>query len=253
MVAIQPDTIIHLAGISSSIKAFNDPLNTININGVVTANMCDIIHKNNWNIKLFNASSSEIYKGHINYDVKEDDYNMFHIHPYSIAKIMGHSIIDFYRNTYNLPFSNGVIFTTESYLKSNIFLLNKVSEHISSGVKEPLVVGNLDSYRNILHASDVTKAIHIIVQQEKGDNYLVCSDKNYKMADLVIQMYLMAGIKLIKRDNIFYSDDNLPIIITNESDTTNINGYPTKLKKLGWNNCVSIDEILKEIYLKTYY
>ena len=51
-------------------------------------------------IKLFNASSSEIYKGHLDYLVEEDDTKIFHSHPYSIAKIMGHSMVDFYRKTY---------------------------------------------------------------------------------------------------------------------------------------------------------
>ncbi len=81
--------------------------------------------------KVINASSSEIYKGRVDYIVKEDDRNMFHLHPYSIAKTMGHSMVEFYRNTYGLPFSNGVIFTTESPLKASTFLLNKVARHIT--------------------------------------------------------------------------------------------------------------------------
>jgi GDPmannose 4,6-dehydratase len=99
---------------------------------MATAYLCDIIHRNKLPTKLFNASSSEIYKGHVDYTVKEDDTNMFHRHPYSIAKIMGHSIVDFYRNTYGLLFSNGVIFTTESPLKSQEFLLNKVKRTFHS-------------------------------------------------------------------------------------------------------------------------
>jgi hypothetical protein len=121
MMIIQPDVVIHLAGMSSSIKAFNNPLDAIQINGVVTANLCDIIHKNGMKTVLFNASSSEIYKGHVTYKVKEDDNNMFHNHPYSIAKIMGHCIVDFYRNIHNLPFLNGVIFSQNPNVKVKSF------------------------------------------------------------------------------------------------------------------------------------
>jgi GDP-D-mannose dehydratase len=129
---IKPNIIIHLAGISSSIDAFNNPISCLELNGFVVANICNIIHKNKWSTKLFNASSSEMYKGHVNYSVSENDNNFYHNHPYSIAKIMGHSIVDFYRNNYNLPFSNGIIFMTESKLRSDSFLLKKVSLHAQS-------------------------------------------------------------------------------------------------------------------------
>ena len=111
---IQPDVIVHLASISSSHDALKNPIETLQSNGLLTVQLCDIIQRKGWSTKLFNASSSEMYKGHIDYAVQEDDRNMFHLHPYSIAKAMGHSMVEFYRTTYGLPFSNGVIFTTES-------------------------------------------------------------------------------------------------------------------------------------------
>jgi GDP-D-mannose dehydratase len=256
---IKPIYIIHLASISSSHYAFNNPIETLKMNGLITAYLCDIIHKNGWNIKLFNASSSEIYKGHINYNVTEDDNNMFHTHPYSIAKIMGHTMVDFYRKTYNLPFSNGIIFTVESYLKKPVFLLNKVANHIKewNRSKQPLYLGNLDSYRNILHASDVANAIYNIMSQEHGDNYLICNDKNYKISDLVILLCSRANINLIKDNNVLYEvDSKLPFIIIQEkqisfeSSPTNINGEAIKLKNIGWNPQISIENIIDEIFLQ---
>ena len=254
---IKPDIIIHLAAISSSHYAFNNPLETLITNGLLTAQICDIIHKNKWNTKLFNASSSEIYKGHINYTVKEDDTNMFHIHPYSIAKIMGHSMIEFYRKTYELPFSNGVIFTTESKRKKPVFLLNKVVQHIKNwqlGKKELLSLGNLDSHKNILHASDVATAIKIIVEQEKGDNYLICNSESHKVLDLVLELYSRSGIELEKNENKFCDTKSGAIVFKIETnqigiDTTPINilGKPEKLIKLGWKPRVSINDILGEI------
>jgi GDP-D-mannose dehydratase len=181
LLIVKPDIIIHLAGISNSKCALENPVETINTNGVMAGKLCDIIHRNKLNTKLFNASSSEIYKGHINYFIEEDSTDFKHSHPYSIAKIMSHSIIDFYRNTYNLPFSNGILFTTESPLKSKQFLLNKVSDHIKNRISEPLNVGNLDSYRNIIHASDVASAINVIISQNYGDNYVICGNELNKI------------------------------------------------------------------------
>ena len=61
---INPEYIVHLASISSSIDAFNNPIQSLENNGLLTAKLCDIIFRNNTKIKLFNASSSEIYKDH---------------------------------------------------------------------------------------------------------------------------------------------------------------------------------------------
>lgn len=245
LLIVKPDIIIHLAGISNSKYALENPVETMNTNGLMACKLCDIIHRNKLNTKLFNASSSEIYKGHINYFVEDSNSNsnsnsdFKHSHPYSIAKIMSHSIIDFYRNTYNLPFSNGILFTTESPLKSKEFLLNKVAYHIKNRLPEPLNVGNLDSYRNIIHASDVASAINIIISQNYGDNYVISGNESNKMVDLVNLMYNLSGIEpnLIMND---YGNENIP---------TNINGESVKLKNLGWNPVYSVNDIIKELLI----
>lgn len=248
--ALKPDIIIHLASISSSHYALDHPIETLNSNGMVVANICDIIHRNALKAKLFNATSSEMYKGHGDYLVEEDDTHMFHLHPYSIAKIMGHSVVEFYRKTYQLPFSNGVIFSTESKLKKPVFLLNKVAAHIKewkSGNRTPLVVGNLDSYRNVLHASDVARAIHIIVSRDIGDSYLICGEYIYKMFDLVRSLYSKAEIQL--DDELCEVDTGVPVVIATNGEAvpTSIRGSCAKLRNLGWTPIMSIDDILSEM------
>lgn len=262
ILTINPSVIINLAGISSSLFAFNNVIETLNINGMVTSYLCDIIHKYNNDIKLFNASSSEMFKGHIEYNVKEDDNHMFHLHPYSIGKILSHSIVQFYRKEFNLSLSNGIIFTTESKYKKDDFLLNKLSKHISKWKinKIPLKIGNLDSYRNILHASDVSKAIKLIIEQDTSDDYIICnpnSNNPHLIYDLVVKLFNMANIELLRENNVIYDNDTKqPILIIENMnvglDTVpiKINGYPEKLMKLGWSSYVDIDQIIEEIYKK---
>jgi len=251
---IQPDKIIHLAGVSSSIEAFKNPLYTLELNGMVVANICDIIYRNKWNTKLFNASSSEMYKGHITYTVQEDDRNMYHCHPYSIAKIMGHSMIDFYRDTYGLHFSNGIFFTIESKYKNGNFLLRKITEHSKKWKEtyQPIKLGSLESYRNILHALDATKAVKIILEQNKGDNYIISGNESIKILDLVLKVYAINGIDITINDNVLYSNNKIVAIIENTNqgiDRTaiNITGTASKLQNLGWKPIFSINDIINDI------
>lgn len=253
---IKPDIIVHLASLSSSSYAFYNPIETLYTNGMLVAHLCDIIHRNGWKVTLFNAASSDMYKGHENYIVSEDDTHKYHIHPYSIAKIMGSSIVDFYRKTYNYNFSNGIIFTTESKSKNNNFLLKKISNHIKNwkaGEKIPLEIGNMDSYRNIIHVLDVISAIHVIINQNVGDTYLICNNNITQIKNLVEEMYKLGDIELIKKDNKYIEkNSNLDVLVLNNKfigidiKPTFINGDPLKLKKLGWIPKITVNDILNE-------
>jgi GDP-D-mannose dehydratase len=275
---INPKYIIHLSAVTSSIEAFNDPIQSINTNGLITAKICDIIHKNKLSdIVLFNSSSSEIYKGNVNHVVDETSYrDMFHIHPYSISKILSHQIVQFYRDTYGYNFSNGIIFTCQSSKKSNKFLFNKLAEHIKENKEQqqqqckennipvPLEINSISAYRNIIHPFDVATAIKtIITNKPGGQDYNICNMRSYKMYDLVIDMYKKSGITLKENEkenineNILYNiDTGLPVIkinkdINNGLDQTenNIQGLPTKLLSLGWTPTYTVNDILDEILI----
>lgn len=254
---INPDSVIHLAGISSSIEAFKNPLKTLHVNGMITANLCDIIYKNNKKIKLFNASSSEIYKDHESFNV--DEYNninhFLHSHPYSIAKILGQQTVKFYRETYNLHFSNGILFTTQSIKKSENFLLNKMYTHLKSESVDPLTIGSLNSYRNIIHPYDVVNSIKYILNNDKGDDYNICGYNSYKIEDLVFKLYEKFNINLINGENPnTYNDKetNKPRLIVKDLDNgldnkiINITAYPCKLRALDWKIKYSIEDIIDE-------
>jgi GDP-mannose 4,6-dehydratase len=255
---IQPAAIVHLASISDTHYAFQNPVETLTTNGLVVAHLCDIIHKNNWNIKLFNASSSEMYKGHQKYVVEDDDTHRNHCHPYSIAKIMSHSIVDFYRMTHGCPFSNGIIFTTESRDRKPTFLLSKIAHYIRSWTlgSPPLVVGPLDSYRNILHASDVADAIWTILQQDTGNSYVVCNDETQQVLTMVMTLFSQAGMPVVHRENtLYYLDEPILHIRPNlfaslDNGATNIDGKATLLKSLGWRPKYTIDQTLQMAYGK---
>ena len=165
-------------------------------------------------------------------------------------------MVDFYRDSYNLPFSNGILFTVESKHKIGNFLLRKIADHskIWKQTFEPITLGSLDSYRTILHASDAAKAIKMILSQPDGDTYIVSGNEHIKVLDLVLKLYAICDINIIIKNNVLYSasDNKIVAIIENTNkgiDTVpiDIKGTASKLHHLGWLPRFSIDDILKEI------
>jgi len=256
--SIKPHIIVHLAGISSAYKAFQNPILSLQTNGMITANICDILYRNKdlHNTYLFNASSSEIYKGHINYAVNEHTINnKHHVHPYSIAKIMGTSIVDFYRDTHKMQFSNGILFTVESHKKSDEFLLNKIANYIRNATDDtpPIVLSSLNSWRNIIHAKDAARAIYLITFSTP-DNYIICNNYSVNISDIVIELFAKFGIVLYEYENGKYYNTKTGICTLKieqnpgfEEKIIDIRGDNTKLRKLGWKPEFSVNDILDEI------
>lgn len=253
VLTIQPDLIIHLASLSKTEDCIQNPLEACEINGLSTIQLCEIIHKNKLKTKLLHASSSELFKGHVNYTISSDSDHFKPTHPYSFAKLLGHQMIDYYRNTYNLRFYNCIIFTTESSKRNNFFLLKKIANHSKhwNQQKEPIHVGSLDSNRSILHAYDVANAFFFISEQDLAKNYVISNDDSYKMKDLVKLLYSIHNIHLVERDNVFVEiSTNMPVVIMDScfrNEITDIKGDNSSLKSIGWKQNYSVEEILKEM------
>jgi GDP-mannose 4,6-dehydratase len=246
ILTINPSKIIHLASMTSSEYCLKHPVECIQNNGLVASKICEVIHNNNLKCKFFNASSSEIFKGHHQYKIQVNDNNYKPRHPYSFAKVLSHQVVDWYRNTFNLPFSNGVIFTTESKLRKSCFLVKKLLNHIKDvkmNEKNVLELGNLDSKRVFCHANDVAKAIKIILSQDKGDNYNICGNNILSIKNLILNLYKINDIELEENSNTFMFNNevlirfNTPSLISQRPDidtNTLITGDNSNLVDLGW-------------------
>lgn len=254
ILATRPDYIVHLAGISNSQKALENPVMTLDVNGRMIAVICKCVFQHKLPTRVFNASSSDIFKGHTDYIVHGNDNHYFHLHPYSIAKIMGHSIVDFYRTRYRCPFYNGIIFMAESCRKSTDFLLNRLAMHSNQWVLDnvPIQIGRLGSMRNIIHASDVAHAIHHILMGGY-ENYVICHDKSHPIEEMVSKIYKKAGVELEHQGGNYIDRCTGKVVLMidphNERDEpmNNIQGDNTALRKIGWEPTMSMEDILEEI------
>ena len=172
---------------------------------------------------------------------------------------MGQQIVQFYRKMHNLKASNGILFTIQSSKKSTKFLLNKLHKHIKTDRDKMITIGQLDSYRNILHPFDVCTAIRLILDQNESDDFIIANNKNHYMYDVVKLLYEKHDIHLQ------YKHDNQYILIDKKTKkslieiTTSIKGIDqipiniearaSKLQYLGWKISYSIEDILNEFFL----
>jgi GDP-mannose 4,6-dehydratase len=253
ILSINPDIIVHLASLTKTEDCIQNPVDAVEINGLVTIKLCEIIHKNKLKSKLLNASTSEIFKGHVNYTIKNDSNYFMPTNPYSITKLLSHQFIDYYRNTYNLNFFNCIIFTTESSLRNSFFFFKKLSAHAKKWkeTREPIHVSSLDSNRSILHAYDVANAFFLIGKQDIPQNYIISSDNSHNIKDLVKMIYNLQDINLVEQNNMLIDNSSkTPVIIIDScfgNEITDIKGDNSNLKSIGWKSLYTIEDILREM------
>lgn len=248
---IKPDRIVHLASMTNTEECEQNPVAALDLNGRCIVNICDIVYRNGLKCKVFNASSSELFKGHGDYLITDTDMNFKPSTTYGYCKLLGHQVVDSYRTKYGLPFSNGIIFMTESKYRPESFLLKKVVLHASKWTHTCLELGNLDSYRNINHASDIAEGIKCILAQDTGDTYVMCGSDFVKVEDIVLKIYEMAGIHLVRSDDGFVEKSTgLKVINLGSAfrgSVSKINGSATKLRALGWVPKYSLQTLLEDI------
>ena len=251
---IKPDRILHLASISNIDECEKYPLAVLDLNGRCIMNICDIVYRNKLQCKVFNASSSELFIGNGDCVVHDEDTDFKPKSIYGYSKLVGHQIVDYYRTKYGLPFSNGIIFTSESKYRGDTFLLKKVAVHASKWSQDHSVLelGNLDSYRNINHASDIAEGIKCILTQDSGDTYVMCGTDFLKVEDVVLKLYKMVGIELVRHSD-GYNDKStgLKVIHTNSTfrngSVSKINGAAIKLRGLGWAPKYTVQRLLEDL------
>ncbi|HBF34341.1 TPA: GDP-mannose 4,6-dehydratase, partial [Candidatus Sumerlaeota bacterium] len=187
--------------------------------------------------------------------------------PYAAAKIYAYWITVNYREAYDMFACNGILFNHESPLRGETFVTRKITRavaRIKMGLQEKLYLGNLDSLRDWGHARDYVEAQWLILQQEKPEDFVIATGKQYSVryfveracAELGIQIewkgkgveevgVATSGLPSGRHDNVIVAVDPRYYRPT-EVDT--LLGDPTKAKtKLGWNPRVSFEELVSEM------
>jgi len=249
----QPDEIYNLAAQSHVRISFDQPIYTAQTNAIGTLNLLESMRLTVPNAKFYQASSSEMFGNNIDSDsYQRETTPMTPVSPYGVAKLFGFNIVKNYRKSYDMFVANGILFNHESPLRGTNFVTNKVAKtavEISLGLKDKLVIGNMIARRDWGHAKDYVKAMWLILQQDKPDDFVCATGISHSVGDLV--EYVFQTLNLNADEYIEHSSKYFRPEELNE-----LRGDSSKLQTVtGWKPTILFEEMLDEMinYWKGYY
>jgi GDPmannose 4,6-dehydratase len=242
---VNPDEIYNLAAQSHVRISFDQPLYTANVTGIGTLNILESVKLINPLIKIYQASSSEMFGNSIDEDgYQRETTPMNPVSPYGCAKIFSYNICRNYRNSYGMFISNGILFNHESPRRGTNFVTNKVCKEavkIKLGLSNELKLGNLDATRDWGHAKDYVKAMWEILQLDKPDDFVCATGVSHSVQELCEYVFGKLGLDwktYVKQDEKFLRPEELH----------NLKGDSSKLvKATGWSHDYTFESMLDEM------
>ncbi len=198
MQKVMPDEIYNLGAQSHVRISFDIPKYTADANAIGTQNMLEAYRKICPNAKFYQASSSEMFGNSVDADgFQRETTPMKPVSPYGCSKLFAYSICRNYRHSYKLHICNGILFNHESPRRGANFVTNKVVKaavRIKHGLQDKLVLGNLDSYRDWGHSKDYIKAMHMILNHDTPDDFVVSTGEAHSVRDLCKYVFSKLGM-----------------------------------------------------------
>ena len=185
---VKPDEIYNLGAMSHVRVSFDMPSFTIQTNALGVLNMLEVYRTVCPDAKFYQASSSEMFGNSVDDDgVQRLTTPMNPVSPYGCAKVMGFNLVRHYRHAYKLHACNGILFNHESPRRGSNFVTNKVVKGavaIKKGLQDKLELGNMDSYRDWGHSKDYVRAMHMIINHDTPDEFIVATGETHSVRDL---------------------------------------------------------------------
>jgi GDPmannose 4,6-dehydratase len=194
----QPDEIYNLAAMSHVKVSFDTSEYTANADGIGTLRLLEAIRLLGMTKKtrFYQASTSELYG--LVQEVPQSERTPFYPRsPYAVAKLYAYWITVNYREAYNMFACNGILFNHESPIRGETFVTRKITmavARIALGMQQKLYLGNLSAKRDWGHAKDYVRAMYLMLQQDKPEDFVIATGVTTRVKDFVQLAFAEAGI-----------------------------------------------------------
>jgi len=227
---IKPDEVYHLGAQSHVRVSFDVPEYTGDVTGLGTTRLLEAIHETAPKARFYQASSSEMY-GLVQAVPQRENTPFYPRSPYGAAKVYGYWMTVNYRESYGMHASNGILFNHESPRRGETFVTRKITRavaRIRAGMQKELYLGNLDAKRDWGYAPEYVEAMWLMLQQEKGDDYVIATGETHSVQEFLEAAFACANLDWkdhVKIDARYYRPAEVDLLI----------GDATKAKKiLSW-------------------
>jgi len=265
VVKYQPDEVYNLAAQSHVATSFKQPSTTICINTLGVINLLESILRNCPKARFYQASTSEMFGQEFSVDETinnniqslekfQDETTPFKPQsPYGVSKLASHNLVRIYRDGYNLFGCCGILFNHESPRRGVNFVTKKITNYIGkleNGLtNEKLRLGNLKSCRDWGHAKDYVRAMWMMLQQDKPDDFVIATGDTH-----TIEEFLEIAFRLIDKNYHDYVETDQEFFRPAEVDY--LRGKSDKARNLlGWQPEISFEDLVKDMvkYDVKYY
>ena len=256
----QPDEIYNLGAQSHVAVSFESPEYTADVDGMGTLRILEAIRILGLEKKTryYQASTSELY-GLVQETPQKETTPFYPRSPYAVAKLYAYWITVNYREAYGIYACNGILFNHESPRRGETFVTRKITRglaNISLGLQDCLYMGNLDALRDWGHAKDYVRMQWMMLQQDKADDFVIATGKQYRVRQFIEWTATELGMQLRWEgegvNEVGYADGKAIIRIDpryfRPTEVETLLGDPTKAKqKLGWVPEITVHEMCAEM------
>jgi len=237
-----PDEVYNLAAQSFVGESWNTPEYTSEVTGLGVLRMLEAIREYNPKIKLYQASSSEMF-GRMVENPATELTPFYPRSPYGVSKLYGHWITKNYRESYGMFVCSGILFNHESERRGIEFVTRKITDGVARihlELSDKIVLGNLDSKRDWGYAPDYVEAMWLMMQQETPEDYVIATGETRSIRDFLDAAFKEVGIvdwhSYVEQDPKFMRPAEVDVLRGDASKAKN---------NLNWKPKTSFEEMVK--------
>jgi GDPmannose 4,6-dehydratase len=240
---VAPDEVYNLAAQSFVATSWQQPLLTGTVTGMGAVAMLEALRLIDPGARFYQASSSEMF-GLIQEPRQNERTPFYPRSPYAAAKLYAHWMTINYRESFGMFATSGILFNHESPLRGIEFVTRRITDgvaRIKLGLAQELQLGNLEAKRDWGHARDYVRAMWLMLQQDKPDDYVVATGRTTSVRGFCELAFAHAGLDY--RDHVVTRD-----ALKRPSEVDVLLGDASKARQqLNWEPSVTLEDMVAEM------